>query len=93
MSFEEAAQRAAQISHDLQFGGLAMLFNGPSEGATCGIRSTRRVRPGRPHFHAFLTLALSELGTRALNLIAHRMGNEVLADGLAEFDTWELGAA
>jgi len=88
VSFVEAARRAAQIAYDLQFQGLTMLYSWASEGATLQYLVDRtNALWSPPRFREFLTLALTELGATSVHAIAHSMGNEVLANGLAAFDS------
>jgi len=91
VTFADAARRAAQIAYDLNFQGLTMLYSWPSEGAT--LRYTvdeNNARWTLPDFHKFLHLALTEFGAQWVHAIAHSMGNRVLIDGLATFDTAAL---
>jgi esterase/lipase superfamily enzyme len=93
VSFEDAARRTAQITYDLGFGGIPLLYSWPSEGAT--LRYTvdeNNVRWTLPHFTDFLTLALTELRTRVVHVIAHSMGNRCLTEMLRTFDATSLGA-
>jgi esterase/lipase superfamily enzyme len=92
VSFEDAARRTAQISYDLGFSGIPLLYSWPSEGAT--LRYTvdeNNVRWTLPHFTDFLTLALTELSARVVHVIAHSMGNRCLTEMLRTFDATALG--
>jgi esterase/lipase superfamily enzyme len=96
VSFDDAARRAAQIAYDLHFEGLTLLYSWASEGAFVryGV-DKENAKWSLPRFRSFLTLVLSELGASHVHAIAHSMGNEVCANGLATFDTSALapGAA
>jgi esterase/lipase superfamily enzyme len=95
VSFDDAVRRTAQVSYDLQFEGLAMLFSWPSAGTLQGyLADEASVRWAQQDFHAFLRLCLSELGLTTVHVIAHSMGNRVLAETLGapvpvrEDDSW-----
>lgn len=93
VSFADAARRAAQIAYDMEFEGLVMLYSWPSEGAVLRYPVDRcNATWTLPRFREFLTLVLSELGASRVHVIAHSMGNEVLANGLAQFDIAALPA-
>ena len=87
VTFEAAAQRAAQIAYDLGFGGVPMLFSWPSTGS--GAKYTvdeTNVRWAEPHYREFLSCCLAELGLRTVHVIAHSMGNRLVAETLGQFD-------
>ncbi|HYD52831.1 MAG TPA: alpha/beta hydrolase [Gemmatimonadaceae bacterium] len=95
VSFDDAVRRAAQVSYDLQFEGLAMLFSWPSAGTLQGyLADEASVRWAQQDFHEFLRLCLSELGLATVHVVAHSMGNRVLAEVLGapvpvrEDDRW-----
>lgn len=82
VSFAQAARRAAQLAYDLQFEGLPTLYSWPSEGRA--LRYTvdeENVRWTLPHFRQFIQLT-SEATAGTVHIIAHSMGNRVLAEAL-----------
>lgn len=90
-SFENAARRTAQITYDLGFKGLPLLYSWPSEGMV--LRYTvdeSNITWTRTHFDQFIKMALSQLGAETVHVIAHSMGNRVLAEILSNFDPTEL---
>jgi esterase/lipase superfamily enzyme len=90
VTFADAARRAAQIAYDLQFDGLPLLYSWPSEGTTLRYPTDAdNSLWTRPHFADFLRLALRELAARRLHLLAHSMGNRVVAQGLADLTAAE----
>lgn len=82
VAFHDAARRAGQLSHDLGFAGPTVLFSWPSQGGlvdyTVDEQSAEWSIPDMKE-------VLASLGTIALNtpvyVIAHSMGNRVLARG------------
>jgi esterase/lipase superfamily enzyme len=96
VGFADAARRAAQLAYDLEFEGVTMLYSWSSEGAVLRYPVDRgNALWSLPRFRDFLTLALTALGAARVHAIAHSMGNEVLVNGLAGFDTsaFPAGAA
>jgi esterase/lipase superfamily enzyme len=92
VSFEDAARRTAQISYDLGFSGVPLLYSWPSEGTV--LRYTvdeNNVRWTLPHFTDFLTLTLTACRARVVHVIAHSMGNRCLTEMLRTFDAGALG--
>jgi esterase/lipase superfamily enzyme len=82
VTFHDAARRAGQLSHDLGFAGPTVLFSWPSQGGlvdyTIDEQSAEWSIPDMKE-------VLASLGTIAPNtpvyVIAHSMGNRVLARG------------
>jgi esterase/lipase superfamily enzyme len=96
VSFEDAARRAAQIAVDLKFAGRTLLYSWASAAdAKQYTVDEATVDWSREHFEDFLRLALTELGAREVNIIAHSMGNRVLLNTLERIASWQLpqGAA
>ncbi len=92
VSFEDAARRTAQISYDLGFSGIPLLYSWPSEGATLRYSvDENNVRWTVPHFTEFLKLVLTQIGSRVVHVIAHSMGNRCLTEALRTFDPASLG--
>ena len=87
VTFEEAARRTAQIAYDLRFGGVPLLYSWPSEGALFryGVDETN-ARWTQPHFRRFLELVLTKLGATTVHVVAHSMGNRVLAETMGVLD-------
>jgi esterase/lipase superfamily enzyme len=82
VSFEDAARRAAQLAYDLQFPGLPMLYSWPSEArASRYAVDEDNARWSLPHFREFLRLLRDEVGG-LVHVIAHSMGNRMLAEAL-----------
>jgi len=82
--FKEAAKRCAQISYDLNFEGLSLLYSWPSEGEPLKyFVDEENIRLTRKHFKEFLLMTLSQLGVETVHVIAHSMGNRILAETLS----------
>jgi esterase/lipase superfamily enzyme len=95
VEFDDAMRRAAQVAYDLHFGGVAMLFSWPSCGTLQGyLTDETNIRWAQNDFREFLRLCLSQLGLTSVHVLAHSMGNRVLAETLGdatpvrEDDTW-----
>lgn len=96
VTFEDACRRMAQITYDLQFQGLPVLYSWPSEGSGGSYTIDEgNVRWTQPHFKTFLTRLLTELTADAVHVIAHSMGSRVLAETIGSVETASLppGAA
>jgi esterase/lipase superfamily enzyme len=91
VTFEEAALRAAQISHDMAFQGVVVLFSWPSLG-TCLPSAAALFPYGADEERAGASaerlaefLRLIENGPfDRVHLMAHSMGSRVLLSGLAD---------
>lgn len=85
VTFEEALRRTAQISYDLGFDGAPILFSWPSQGGVTPLEYQRDVRNADLAAERLYRLLeqLSQLrpGVR-VHVIAHSMGNRVLATAL-----------
>jgi esterase/lipase superfamily enzyme len=96
VGFADAARRAAQIAFDLKFPGRTLLYSWASAGdAHKYTVDEATVEWSTPHFEHFLRLALTEIGARAVHVIAHSMGNRAMVRALEHFDASSLpqGAA
>jgi esterase/lipase superfamily enzyme len=83
VTFADAVRRTAQIAYDLGFRGVPLLYSWPSEG-----RLSRYLTDGEnaawsaPRFTEFLKFSLAGLGVSQFHVIAHSMGNRVVANAL-----------
>ena len=83
--FAEAARRTAQIKHDLNFPGPAILFSWPSQGSARGYnRDREQITPSLPELTRFLQLIARDSGAKRVHVIAHSMGNEFATRALAQ---------
>jgi esterase/lipase superfamily enzyme len=90
-TFAEAARRAAQVAYDLDFDldedfrGLPMVFSWPSRGGTAGYLVDYDVSlEAADAFNEFLDLVKLQAGVEFVHVIAHSMGNRVVANALAQ---------
>lgn len=86
-SFEGALFRTAQVAYDLKFDGAPFLYSWPSKG-TLGLQdySYDRESSGQaePYLRQFLEFVTRETGAKAINIIAHSMGNQLLLNVLRD---------
>jgi len=83
VNFNDAVRRAAQIAYDLEFAGIPMVYSWPSVAnmAKYFVDETN-IRLSRFHFQEFMTLCRTELGLQAIHVVAHSMGNHLIAETL-----------
>ncbi len=83
VSFEAAAMRAAQLTHDMNYAGVPVLYSWPSVGSTLGYMSdTAVVQLSGRHLSAFLDELVAKSGATTINIVAHSMGNRALTEAL-----------
>jgi esterase/lipase superfamily enzyme/nucleoid DNA-binding protein len=85
VTFDDAVYRAAQISRDLAFGGLTLLYSWASHGTlrryrADGVTNRRTI----PLLKNFITDVCARTGVSSVHVVAHSMGNRALAQGLYE---------
>ncbi len=84
VSFEEAAMRAAQVSYDLNFQGVTVLFSWPSLAKVFGyLADGDRAENSGASLAAVLKLLVGGPWNK-VHLMAHSMGNRVLLAGLVD---------
>lgn len=89
--FDEAARRAAQIAYDLDFDldddfrGVPMLYSWPSRGETGAYLADADAVVEAVHaFNRFLDLIKQQGGIERIHVIAHSMGNQLVANALGD---------
>ena len=85
-TFKDALFRAAQIAYDLKFDGPVFVYSWPSGAGRSPATPTigsRRVL-AQPYFRKFLETITQQTGIGTIHLVAHSMGNQLLADVLAD---------
>jgi esterase/lipase superfamily enzyme len=88
-TFEQAAQRTAQIAYDTDFQGTAMFFSWPSQGSLLGYNTdSDYVQTAVEPFREFLTSICSEGRPAKVHILAHSMGNRLVS---SSFQGWEVG--
>jgi len=85
VSFHDAARRTAQLAHDLAFDGLRLCYSWPSKAEFLGYAADGDSAAwSAPHLATVIRrLRALKPGLR-LHLVAHSMGNRVLAQALQE---------
>ena len=82
-SFEDAAWRAAQLAHDLNFNGAPVLYSWPSKGTKSGYPADEAtVEWSTPHLEKFLRELATQSHATTIHVIAHSMGNRALTRAL-----------
>jgi esterase/lipase superfamily enzyme len=93
VGFEDAARRAAQFAHDLEFQGVPLLYSWPSEGKTLAYTVDEdNALWTVDDFEEVMKTLLTEVGAKRLHVVAHSMGNRVLTEGLRRIDVAALPA-
>ena len=83
--FDDALFRTAQISYDLKFDGAPFLYSWPSGSGIISYPYDRESAiQAEQYLSQFLLLVLNETGAKAVNIIAHSMGNQPLLNVLRE---------
>jgi esterase/lipase superfamily enzyme len=86
-SFEDAVFKAAQIAYDTNFPGLPIAFSWPSKGNTAAYDYDRESALfSRGPLLELLHLIREQAGVSKVYVIAHSMGNQIVADALAGAD-------
>jgi esterase/lipase superfamily enzyme len=87
VTFEHAARRAAQLSADLPFDGVPILFSWPSQGRLLAypIDQANASWAARD-LQAFLLELAAYSGARSINIVAHSMGTLVTAEAMAAIE-------
>jgi esterase/lipase superfamily enzyme len=87
--FAKAARQSAQVAYDLDYEGVPLLYSWPSQGTRLGyLKDEKMVEDSRPFFQEFLNLVSKDTGIETLHVIAHSMGNRLVANALNDrFDS------
>jgi hypothetical protein len=89
VSFGDGARRTAQLSYDLSFDGVPILYSWPSANSPLPfsyLADEATIDWTKPHLSSFLTDVASTTGAETVHVIAHSMGNRALArilDGIS----------
>jgi esterase/lipase superfamily enzyme len=84
-TFEDAARRTAQIAFDLKFAGAPVMYSWPSQSRSSleAYRTDGQMAGwSEEHLIDFVSTVARESGARRIHLIAHSMGNRVVAAAL-----------
>lgn len=76
VTFEDAAMRAAQLTHDLDFYGLTAFYSWPSNGNVVAYTwDETSVDTATEHFQTYLKLLATAGELTSIHIIAHSMGS------------------
>ena len=85
VSFDEAARRTAQLTWDLGFRGIPILFSWPSRGAKIMYSADEASALWAvPHLEQFLRMIARRSGATTIHVIAHSLGNRPLMYALQQ---------
>jgi esterase/lipase superfamily enzyme len=87
VAFDDAIRRAAQISYDLAFDGPTLVFSWPSQASMLPIdyrRDERNAELSADHLRSVILDLMKGSPDLTLHVIAHSMGNRVLASALEQ---------
>lgn len=80
-SFDDAAKRTAQLWYDLKFPGAPIFFSWPSQGSRAGYTfDENNATWAQADFQRFVEELHTRTKARRIHIIAHSMGNRILAD-------------
>jgi len=83
VGFEDSIRRTAQFAHDLEFEGQAIAYSWPSKASLLGFSRDANVSESSMFRLAdFIQLVRTKLGLKHLHIVAHSMGNRLLARAL-----------
>jgi hypothetical protein len=84
VTFDDAAYRTAQLAYDLDFDGVPMMYSWPSQGRLLGYDGDRETVDdfSSPNLQSFLERVARESGALRIHLVAHSMGNQLMANAL-----------
>ncbi|MGC4052081.1 MAG: alpha/beta fold hydrolase [Paludibaculum sp.] len=86
-SFQDAARRTAQLSYDLGFTGIPVLYTWASKGSISPLaynHDGRNAELTSVKFQQFLVSLAQQAGLKSVHVIAHSMGTRVVSKSLAE---------
>jgi esterase/lipase superfamily enzyme len=81
-SFDAAALRTAQLAHDLQFPGMAFFYSWPSAGKALAYWQDEEASQLSNDDFEQLLGELSQLSASEIYVVAHSMGNRIVASAL-----------
>lgn len=84
-TFEDSIRRAAQLKWDLQHPGPVVSFSWPAGGGVANyLYDQNSARIAVQHFRELIASLTETSGNRPIHILAHSMGNLVVAPALAE---------
>lgn len=84
VTFEDAAQRTAQIAYDLAFDGAPVFYSWPSKESKLSYRDDEKtIAWAQTNLQRFLTDVFEQSQAQKIVLIAHSMGNRAMTHAVA----------
>ena len=84
VTFEDAIRRTAQLAFDLQYEGIPIAYSWPSRGELLDyVFDSNNAEWSQPHFQSFLSRLGADVEARRIDIVAHSMGNRLVARSLA----------
>ena len=88
VTFDNAVRRAGQLAYDLNFDGPVFVFSWPTRSSVMSyIGDIDSATVSAKALKDFLRLVVAETKAAKIHLIAHSMGNLVLAEALSQLDS------
>lgn len=85
VTFAEAARRTAQIAHDVEFSGVAVLYSWPAQGFLLGyLVDGVNAEWSSVNLERFLQDVRKRSGAKRIHLLAHSMGTRVVSGAVRE---------
>ena len=85
-SFSDAARRTGQLSHDLGYQGVPVMYSWPSKGEISESDyhyDDTNARWTILYLQSFLREIAANTGAERINLVAHSMGNDIVGNAIA----------
>lgn len=84
-TFEAAAKRTAQMTHDLGFDGAPVFYSWPSQGTTASYTiDANTIRWAEPNLKAFIGDFVKRSNAEKIFLVAHSMGTRALTSAVSD---------
>ena len=89
-SFADAADRTAQLAHDMGFQGVPAFYSWPSQAILTKYKTDERlVAQSIEPFRRYLRILIVDTKPATIHVLAHSMGNQLLTKALAGWDLKE----
>jgi esterase/lipase superfamily enzyme len=86
-SFADAADRTAQLAHDIEFQGVPAFYSWPSQAILTEYKTDeRQVAQSLEPFRRYLRMLTVDAKPATIHILAHSMGNQLLTKALDGYD-------
>lgn len=90
-SFADSMRRTAQMAHDLEFQGIPIAYSWPASNSGVPLfikyrKDEKKAKKSVAHLKQFLEDVVNNAKGHKINIIAHSMGNRVLAKAISEIE-------